>query len=486
MTSYLRVKCSAFDKRALRPVGVVTLLLAAQMTFTQGAFAEGLETGVGTVGLVLGKAYLESADNSRARIRAGARVNVSDRIVTEANGHVHIQFDDAAMVSVRPDSMLEIERYDYNAASPEQSSIKLNLVEGVTRAISGKGAHEARERFRLNTPIAAIGVRGTDFVVSATSQSVRALVNEGAIVVAPFSNDCLASSFGPCAVNAVELTQESLQVVQMDVGASLPRLMVVADSIGALTPTAVAAADSGKNTENKAVGTDAYLESVTSRKVALIASNAVVTPPPVTPPPVTPPAVIPPPPALAAKDFTPDIAIAASNVASDQLVWGRWTEGRGALERITVDKQQAAAGRNYTVGSSLPVGFGVEYILYRTENGRERPDSNLGTISFALTAAQAFYVSPAGYLPMEVNSGKLSIDFNQSTFATQLGLSHNLTGAVDFSAAGRIYDAGNFYSNTDTQKMAGAVSLDGAEAGYFFEKQVLNGNVQGLTLWDKP
>jgi hypothetical protein len=87
---------------------------------------------------------------------------------------------------------------------------------------------------------------------------------------------------------------------------------------------------------------------------------------------------------------------------------------------------------------------------------------------------------------MEVNSGKLSIDFNQSTFATQLGLSHNLTGAVEFSAAGSIYDAGNFYSNTDTQKMAGAVSLDGVEAGYFFEKQVLNGNVQGLTLWDKP
>jgi hypothetical protein len=270
------------------------------------------------------------------------------------------------------------------------------------------------------------------------------------------------------------LTQESLQIVQMDGGSPLPRLLAVADATGSLAPTAAVAADSGKKTESKAVGTDVYLESVTSRKVTSVASNTVVTPP-----------VTPRPPTLATVDFTPDIAIRASDVASDQLVWGRWTEGRGALERITVNKQQAAAGRTATVGSSLPVGFGVEYLLYRTDKGRETLDSNLSTVSFALNAAQAFYVSPAGYLPMQVNSGTLSIDFNQSTFATQLGLSHNLTGVIDFSAAGRLEGAGNFYSNTDTQKMAGAVSLDGADAGYFFEKQVLNGNVQGLTLWDK-
>ncbi len=469
MKSGLRLKKSALSLS-------VAALLLAQVAVVDSAFAETATAGVGTVGLVLGKAYLESADNSRERIRAGTRVNVSDRIVTEANGHVHIRFDDEALVSVRPDSLLEIERYDYQAANPEQSSIKLNLVEGVTRAISGKGAHAARERFRLNTPIAAIGVRGTDFVVSATDESVRALVNEGAIVVAPFSNDCLASNFGPCAVNAVELTQESLQVVQMDGRTPLPRLMAVADAPGTLAPTTADAAGSSKTTESKAVGTDAYLESVTSRKVTLVASNTVVTPP-----------ATPRPPTLTAEDFTPDIAMAASDVVSDQLVWGRWTEGRGALERITVDKQQAAAGRTATVGSPLPGGFGVEveYLLYRTDNGRERPDSNLTTVSFALSAAQAFYVSPAGYLPMQVNSGTLSIDFNQSTFATQLGLSHNLTGVVDFSAAGRLEDAGNFYSNTDTQQMRGAVSLDGADAGYSFEKQVLDGNVQGLTLWDK-
>ncbi len=463
MKSGLRLKKSALSLS-------VAALLLAQVAVVDSAFAETATAGVGTVGLVLGKAYLESADNSRERIRAGTRVNVSDRIVTEANGHVHIRFDDEALVSVRPDSLLEIERYDYQAANPEQSSIKLNLVEGVTRAISGKGAHAARERFRLNTPIAAIGVRGTDFVVSATDESVRALVNEGAIVVAPFSNDCLASNFGPCAVNAVELTQESLQVVQMDGRTPLPRLMPAADENGVLARENVEVADTGKEAGDKTVGTDVYLESVTSRKVALVASNAVG--------PATPPTLLPP--SGSRSDFTPDLPVSVAGVSASQLAWGRWAnlEGQGRNERITTAYDVASANRYITVGDSV-------YGLFRTQNGSERVTPDLGVVSFGLDSAQAFYHSASGVVAMQVNSGKLDIDFNQSTFATQLGLSHSSTGKVDFSAAGRLFDGGYFHNNTDTQKMAGAVSLDGAEAGYFFEKQLLDGSLQGLTLWDK-
>lgn len=464
MKSGLRLKKSTLSLS-------VAALLLAQVAVVDSASADTAKAGVGTVGLVLGKAYLESADKSRELIRAGVRVDVSDRIVTEANGHVHIRFDDDALVSVRPDSLLEIERYDYQAASPEQSSIKLNLVEGVTRAISGKGAHAARERFRLNTPIAAIGVRGTDFVVSATDESVRALVNEGAIVVAPFSNDCLASNFGPCAVNAVELTQESLQVVQMDGRTPLPRLVPAADERGPLNREEVEVADAAGKAEDKSVGTDVYLESVTSRKVALVASN-------VTLPPVTPPTLLPP--AIAASDFTPGAALVAADVASDKLVWGRWAnlEGQGRGERVSTTYELASAGRDITVGDNL-------YGLFRTENGTKRIAADLGVVSFGLNSAQAFYHSGSGVVAMQVNSGNLKIDFNESSFATDLGLSHSSTGKVDFSTAGRIYDGGYFYSNTDTQKMHGAVSLDGAEAGYFFEKQLLDGSVQGLTLWDK-
>lgn len=430
---------------------------------------------VGTVSLVLGKAYLQSPGQSRELIRAGTVVQVSDRIITESNGHVHIRFVDQALVSVRPGSLLEIQRYDFNPQNPAGSSIKLNLVEGVTRAISGEGAHAARDRFRLNTPIAAIGVRGTDFVVSASGGSVRALVNEGAIVMAPFSSECLAANFGPCEVNAVELSQSSAQMVALSAAEPLPRLMPATDERGRLSREEVAVADGNTSADDKAAGTDVYLETVTSRRVTEVASNAVVAVIPPTVRPQQPPAVV-----VVLPDFTPDIAIAGSSLKSNNLVWGRWTglQGMGTQERITLAYADASAKRDITVGNST-------YGLFRDGSGSTQIKPEKAVVSFALESAQAFYHSSSGVVAMQVNSGALNINFNERSFATQLGLSHIATGTINFSAAGRIFEDGYFHNNTDTQSMAGAVSLGGTEAGYFFEKQLGAGNsVQGLTLWD--
>ena len=111
-------------------------------------------------------------------------------------------------------------QYEYVKSRPEESTVKFTLEAGVTRAVSGEAARAARQRFRLNTPIAAIGVRGTDFVVSADAATTRALVNEGAIVLAPFSEGCKIEALGPCATNALELTGDSLEMLAMDRGLS--------------------------------------------------------------------------------------------------------------------------------------------------------------------------------------------------------------------------------------------------------------------------
>ncbi|KKO08815.1 FecR family protein [Pseudohongiella sp.] len=433
------------------------------------------QPAVGEVSLVLGKAWLVSGSGRRA-VATGTEIRAEDRILTEANGHVHIRFVDQALVSVRPDSRLEIVQYDYNADAPEQSTIKLNLEEGITRAISGAGASAARERFRLNTPIAAIGVRGTDFVVSATPRAVRALVNEGVIVMAPFSSDCRADSFGPCLINAVELTGSSLQVIELEGSSTAPRLLPAAVERGPgmmEEEVRVAVNDVQNNADDQNAGTGIYLESVTSQRVKNEAANATQPQqPPQQPTPETPtPSLV---------DFTPETAIAGAELAERNLIWGRWGDGQAAQERMTVAMAEASAGRDVTVPG------GADYLLFRAGNGGERIASGLGTVSFGLASAQAFYHSDSGVAAMTVNGGSLDINFDNSRFSTGLDLNHSLTGDVQFSASGRLYDGGYFHTRSDTERMAGAVSLDGTEAGYFFEKQLESGNIQGLTLWDAP
>jgi len=56
---------------------------------------------------------------------------------------------------------------------------------------------------------------------------------------------------------------------------------------------------------------------------------------------------------------------------------------------------------------------------------------------------------------------------------------------VDFIATGSITERGYFNSRSASQSIAGAVSQDGTEAGYFFQQQLENSSIHGLTLWDK-
>ena len=445
---------------------------------------------VGTVKLVLGRAFIESPLRGRERAEPGVAVHVHDRIVTDSNGHVHITFDDGALVSVRPDSRLEIERYDYDSAAPERSSVKFMLEEGVTRAISGEAASSARERFRLNTPIAAIGVRGTDFVVSATESTTNAMVNEGVIIVAPYSPECSADSFGPCVANAVELSGDSLQMLALDGSTPLPRLlpasnvrepnmmrdevrqaiaMNVSDSTAASSGEQATAMSSSEESETgivRSTNLEVVQEAVTTPQVTSDADMLAGTEASV----------------IAAVEFTPDSALTYPQLNSRDLLWGRFSlfgsnDIPEEMERITVSFADASLNRQPTVGN-------FDYSLFRRDLYKEGVQIDKTVLSFQLNSAQAFYNSTSGVMAMEVTGGALNVDLLNNRFATELNLNHEATGAVDFTAAGGLFDGGFFRSSDESQRIAGAISLDGREAAYFFERQLEEGGIQGLTLWD--
>ena len=447
---------------------------------------------IGSVSLVLGRAFIESEGNNRERVRMGMMVRQADRIVTESNGHVHIQFIDEALVSVRPNSELEILAYVFNTEDPDKSSIKFNLLEGTARAVSGNAAKAARQRFRLNTPIAAIGVRGTDFVVNTTAILMTVLVNEGAVVVAPFSDECAAQGFGPCSTNAVELTADSLQLIEFDSNMALPRLvpLVVSEESteqlqGAASNTGVPSSiveASGDEEDKKATSKEVVMESVTSVGVAdevvsdiknaggeVVASYATVTDWDAAIETLSP---------AYQTGFTPFSQIGINEAKQRQLVWGRYGDGKGALERITLPHDVAGQGREITVGSNF------EYYLFRPEPGEKQVARGLGTIGFTLNSAQAFYSNETDIFAVAVSGGGLTIGFQEGQFSTYLNLNHSSFGDLIFQASGRLYDGGYFHSRNDSQRIAGAVSLDGQEAGYFFNLLQSQGTINGLTLWN--
>lgn len=205
-------------------LGLTWLLVMACALVSSNSFAKLVEVNlpaVGQVTLLIGDTRVTGPNRKgSARLQTGAAIYPGDIIHTRASGHAHLRFIDGALMSVRPASRLTIEAYNYDPKIPANNRVSFKLEEGIARSISGKAAKDARENFRMNTPVAAIGVRGTDFIVHTNLERTRALVTEGGIVLSGLDTGCVGGWCGE-----LELRSGSQQLLEMDLVTNEPRLM---------------------------------------------------------------------------------------------------------------------------------------------------------------------------------------------------------------------------------------------------------------------
>jgi len=444
--------------------------------------------------MTIGQAMVISASGESRVVVRGTAISVGDRIETAVGGHVHIRFVDGALVSVRPTSRLVVEDYQYDLVKPLQSLVRFRLEKGVTRAISGAAAENARERFRLNTPLVAIGVRGTDFVVSTDLARTVAIVNQGAIVMAPFGAECQAQALGPCGSPAaklltadmantlVEFKNNALAKVEFKPfnGGKSPE-MTIAKPERAQKELALAQDLNGR--AYGGFGGDALTSEFVNGAVQIGSSIRVVAPrepsgpsvggvvPAIVPavvaelPVVVPPPVLLPPPAVLA-------------LPPAQLAWGRWSDQALNGAEFIQPRLQAREGRSVTVGDD-------NFLLYRVEDTTTfAPGLNI--LNFALGQSYAqFNSATRSVLPASVTGGSFSINFAEKLFQTSLNLTSASTGNVLLQATGSVRNDGIFATRSDTQAVAGALAIDGKSAGYLFEKAAAGGTLSGVTLWSR-
>lgn len=409
---------------------VLTLLLTSQLAHASQV--------VGELTLIIGKANIERAAGPTEPQKGGS-VQEGDVIRTTDNGHVHIRFIDGARVSVRPNSVFRIHEFKYSPADPAASVVRLSLDAGEARSISGAAAQAAKERFRLNTPLVAIGVKGTDFVTQVSKDVIRVTVNQGSIVMAPFDSACKAENLGVCnTLRAKELTAEMLgQALVYRLGSADPSFQNVGKP-GQSDNTKLLQLD--RQTRETA---DKPLASDTEAKNPLNAVN------------------------------------------NNRLIWGRWARDPIANDQLTVPFLEAMRGNEVTVGDGY-------YFLFREPSQINLLPTLTTKTDFGLKSSSAYYRNAANEMvPATVSAGTLSIDFGAKTFATQLGLSAEGTGLQSFTQSGTINSGTGIFLGRSgpeanpTSSLAGAISLDARQAGYLFKTQIGRGTFVGATLWGR-
>ena len=129
---------------------------------------------IGSVTEAAGTAVLKRGKDT-IQIIKGTEIKINDKVETK-NGKVKIVFKDDTNVTVTESSTLVIDDFVYD---PKSGAGKLGLkaAAGTVRYVSGSIAKDPKN-VKINTPTAAIAVRGTDFVmaVSETGSSMIMLM----------------------------------------------------------------------------------------------------------------------------------------------------------------------------------------------------------------------------------------------------------------------------------------------------------------------
>src|SRR5438552_2776492 len=139
------------------------MLFAARVAAAGPVCAQGTEAGrfLSVVGDV--RVGREGAPQ-RAAQRA-AEFYEGESIVTAAGALAQLRMTDGALMSVRGDTEIKLERFSYAGEQDRNASFLMSVLKGGLRTITGVIGRQNRERYGITTATVTIGVRGTDFAI---------------------------------------------------------------------------------------------------------------------------------------------------------------------------------------------------------------------------------------------------------------------------------------------------------------------------------
>lgn len=140
----------------------VAVLLAFLYSGASLAASATVQSLTGNVTAALGEAAPTALAKGSA-LESGATVTTGD------NSNIVMKFEDGQVVALNANTTFKITRYQFNAAQPQNGNAFFSLVKGAMRSISGLIGKHNSSGFRLQTPVATIGIRGTDFMAATGS-----------------------------------------------------------------------------------------------------------------------------------------------------------------------------------------------------------------------------------------------------------------------------------------------------------------------------
>ena len=155
-------------------------LIAMQFALLAGgAQAQGQQRFASVYKITGSVVATDSTGQQKRELKQGDALFVGEQVRAAATGEAVLRTDDAGVIAVRPNAAFVMEQFTANGNADDGLSVR--ILTGALRMITGWTGYYNKQRHRIITPSATVGIRGTDhepYVLSA-EMSVDMQMPEG-------------------------------------------------------------------------------------------------------------------------------------------------------------------------------------------------------------------------------------------------------------------------------------------------------------------
>lgn len=136
------------------------------------------------VSFVSGTVTAQTSGASERELAKDHDIFSGDTINTAENGRIQMRFTDGGLVSLMPQTLFSVDEYLHEGQATDDGSLVFGMLRGGMRTITGSIGRVKHENYELKTPVATLGIRGTEYVaVIGPPDTLRVHVGAGKVVI---------------------------------------------------------------------------------------------------------------------------------------------------------------------------------------------------------------------------------------------------------------------------------------------------------------
>lgn len=141
------------------------------------AFPAASQTAAGSAQFASGNVTISKGAAPASALAKGAAIQAGDTITTGDKGSVQLRFTDGGFISLPANSKFSVNGY-VDAKDPGKDQFLVELLAGGMRAITGQIGKRNPANYKVTTPTASIGIRGSGFNVAINANGTLSVSTE--------------------------------------------------------------------------------------------------------------------------------------------------------------------------------------------------------------------------------------------------------------------------------------------------------------------